>query len=115
MSDNDSIYDDFIEFRAVIIKAVALSWHDDNFKKSFHKNPVKALKDEFGYKYPFNIEFKGEERPKDDYKWYPEGTGAWVGPNNKLELVLPPKPEKGQETIALAAYHLRHLRIWDQD
>lgn len=115
MSGKGSVYDDFLEFRAVIVQAVALSWRDSKFKERFKENPKKAMKEYFEYDFPFRMNFIWDDTLKDeDYRWYPKGTGAWVGPSNKLELILPPKPEQGQETIALAAYHLSNLAVWDE-
>lgn len=115
MSGNGSVYDDFLEFRAVMVQAVARSWSDPDFKEKFEASPKQCLKEYFDYDFPFRIGFKWDETLKDsDYKWYPKGTGAWVGPNNKLELILPPKPEKDQASMALAAYHLGHLCLWDE-
>ena len=103
-------YDKFLKFRAVIVQSVALSWHDDQFKDAFKEDPVKALKERFDYDFPFGIHFSGNKAvSEEDYQWNPSGTGGWVGPNNTLELVLPPKPGKGQEAIALASYYADHL------
>lgn len=68
------------------------------------------MKNKFDYDFPFGIEFRGNKKVADDeYQWNPSGTGGWVGPNNTLELALPPKPEKGQESMALASYYANHL------
>ncbi len=116
MSSTGSVYDDFLTFRAVFIQAVALTWKDKDFKIRFMENPKEAMKEYFDYEYPFHMDLKTwyEKDIENKYIWYPTGTGAWVGPNNKLELVLPPKPEDGQETIALAAYHKNHLSMWEE-
>ncbi|MBT8339090.1 MAG: hypothetical protein HKP58_16105 [Desulfatitalea sp.] len=116
MSENKSVYDDFIEFRAIIVQCVALSWSDPTFKEEFNEHPIKTMKEYFGYEYPFDINFRFDREGSDkDYRWYPRGTGAWVGPNNKIKLVLPPKPPKNQMAIALSAYHVGHLFLWDED
>ncbi|BCS97258.1 hypothetical protein DSLASN_28900 [Desulfoluna limicola] len=103
-------YDKFLKLRSVAVQAVALAWHDPVFKEAFKEDPVSAMKVYFNYDFPFDIDFIGDkEGREDDYQWNPTGTGGWVGPNNTLELVLPPKPPKGQEALALAAYNANHL------
>lgn len=103
-------YDKFLKLRAIIIQCVALSWHDEDFKNKFKDDPTKVMKEKFNYEFPFAIEFMGNKKVSDDeYQWNPPGTGGWVGPNNTLELILPPKPKKGEESIALASYYANHL------
>lgn len=103
-------YDKFLKLRSVVIQSVALAWHDPNFKEEFKENPINAMRVYFNYEFPFDILFSGKKEARDeDYQWNPAGTGGWVGPNNALEMILPPKPPKGQEAIALAAYNANHL------
>ncbi|WP_116136273.1 BMA_0021/BMA_0022 family TOMM bacteriocin [Trinickia diaoshuihuensis] len=100
-------YDQFLEFRAVIIEAIALAWRDADFLGELRKDPKQALKDQFGYEYPAQVNLKVNNNTS---TWLPDLTGGWkTNQLNALELVLPPAPAPDQMTVALAAYNAKHL------
>jgi ribosomally synthesized peptide (two-chain TOMM family) len=105
-------YHQFLEYRAVIIQAIAVAWHDEAFRARLKANPKEALLERFGYRYPFNLGLKVQ---LDTSKWTLVTNGGWTTlENNVLELVLPPAPEKREEyAVALAAYNAKHISVYD--
>lgn len=100
-------YDQFLEFRAVIIEAIALAWRDPAFLAELREAPKRALKERFDYEYPVQVNLKVHN---DTSTWMPGLTGGWkTNEFNALELVFPPAPEPDQMTVALAAYNAKHL------
>jgi ribosomally synthesized peptide (two-chain TOMM family) len=99
-------YQQFLEYRAVIVQAIAVAWHDDAFRVKLVDDPQKALADRFGYRYPFSLAL-------DTSEWTPATNGGWTTlENNVLELVLPPAPaDPEQHAIALAAYNAKHISV----
>jgi ribosomally synthesized peptide (two-chain TOMM family) len=96
------VYDTFLTCRAMIIRAIALSWKDRTYHDAFREDPKRFLKREFGYTFPYDMTLKIQESTS---IWRPELVGSWIVEHqNKLKLVLPPKPAEGEEPIALAAY-----------
>ncbi|MCV6591106.1 MAG: BMA_0021/BMA_0022 family TOMM bacteriocin [Marinobacterium sp.] len=107
-----STYQDFINLRAVIVRSVGLGWRNKKFQKEFMKDPAKAMESTFGYKFPFGFEFSTWDA---DNSWTPELTGGWSGENNRLVMMLPPKPENPEEAAeALAAYNLERLNFFSK-
>ncbi|MGH8779291.1 BMA_0021/BMA_0022 family TOMM bacteriocin [Paraburkholderia sp.] len=107
-------YDEFLEYRAVIVQAIAASWHDPAFLEQLIEHPKAALFERFGYRYPLNLALKVHA---DSAMWSPPTNGGWITKeNNSLELVLPPAPEQqDQFAIALAAYNAKHIDILGYD
>ncbi|KVC99565.1 hypothetical protein WI77_00980 [Burkholderia ubonensis] len=105
-------YEQFLEYRAVIIQAIALAWKSEDFRKDLEKHPIKTLKKQFKYDFPFQLDLKVQ--PKSS-RWTPDVNGDWTsGHNNKLTLVLPPAPkDEAQFAQALAAYNANHITIVD--
>jgi ribosomally synthesized peptide (two-chain TOMM family) len=103
-------YEQFLEYRAVIVQAIAVAWHDDAFRDKLVEDPKKALKERFDYHYPFNLALKAQ---LDTSEWTPASNGGWTTlENNVLELVLPPAPaDEKQHAIALAAYNAKHISV----
>jgi ribosomally synthesized peptide (two-chain TOMM family) len=103
-------YQQFLEYRAVIVQAIAVAWHDDAFRVKLVDDPQKALADRFGYRYPFSLALKAQ---LDTSEWTPATNGGWTTfENNVLELVLPPAPaDPEQHAIALAAYNAKHISV----
>ena len=100
-------YDQFLEFRAVIIEAIALAWRDPAFLAELRENPKHALKERFNYAYPAQVNLKVQN---DTSTWMPGLTGGWKTTRfTALEIVFPPAPEPEQMTVALAAYNAKHL------
>ncbi|SDG17240.1 BMA_0021/BMA_0022 family TOMM bacteriocin [Paraburkholderia phenazinium] len=114
MTENTSIptYEQFLEYRAVIIKAIATAWHDKAFLKELEAHPVETLKERFGYDYPFKIALKVHSPSA---KWTPEINGGWTTQkNNTFTLILPPAPaKKEQYALALASYNSNHIYLMD--
>jgi ribosomally synthesized peptide (two-chain TOMM family) len=104
-------YEQFLEYRAVIIKAIARAWRDPAYRHLLKENPIAALKT-LGYSYPFKIKLKVQT---DTSKWTPGANGGWTTcRQNKLTLVLPPAPAKKEDyAIALASYNANHIDIMD--
>lgn len=100
-------YDQFLEFRAVIIQAIALAWNDPTFFDQLVEDPKDALEKHFGYEYPVPVELKVQ---RDTSTWLPDLVGGWkTNQLNALELILPPAPAQEQMAVALAAYNAKHL------
>ncbi|RQR61896.1 hypothetical protein DIE07_07610 [Burkholderia sp. Bp9002] len=105
-------YEQFLEYRAVIIRAIALSWHSTVFLDELEADPVKALREHFDYHFPFRLDLKVQTKSS---AWTPSVNGDWTsGHKNKLTLVLPPAPaDETQFAQALAAYNANHVTIMD--
>lgn len=101
-----SVYDKFLELRAAHVQAVSLAWSDDSLRKEYKKDPPAFMAKYLNYDFPFNINLQVDER---NDTWSSEKTGGWVGINNVYEMVIPPRPKRGQEGLALADYHRNHL------
>ncbi|TKC86002.1 hypothetical protein FAZ69_22100 [Trinickia terrae] len=113
MSSLDSsfpTYQQFLEYRAVIIQAIAATWHDEAFRERLKANPKEALRERFGYRYPFKLALKVNF---DTAEWTPVSNGGWTAlENNSLELVLPPAPARREQyAAALAAYNAKHISL----
>jgi ribosomally synthesized peptide (two-chain TOMM family) len=117
MKINVTSYEKFIEFRAAIIRGIGLAWQDADYKKRLLQNPKAALLEQFGYRFPFNLELKADDR---NATWTPTLNAGWVvHRENTLELVLPPKPKSHDgvdprqqaliEARSLAEYNASHL------
>jgi len=114
MTQDSSIptYEQFLEYRAVIIKAIATAWHDHKFLHHFKEHPISALSQRFDYDYPFKINLTVHTHSA---KWTPDINGGWTTQQkNKFTLVLPPAPaNKEEHAIALAFYNAKHIYIMD--
>lgn len=100
-------YNEFLEYRAVIVQAIAAAWHDPQFLAQLVQHPQAALHTRFDYKFPFNTDLHVQV---DSSNWTPASNGGWTTNQvNVLELVLPPAPPPGQASVALAAYNARHI------
>ncbi|MEM7251274.1 MAG: BMA_0021/BMA_0022 family TOMM bacteriocin [Pseudomonadota bacterium] len=99
-------YDLFLEARVYIVRAVALAWKDEAFKRDFLKDPAKAMEEAFGYVWPYNVEFEAFASRE---RWQPELVQGWRGAINVIELPLPPAPPKDQRAEAIGVYGAEHL------
>jgi len=100
---SDSLFDDFIHFRAAIERAVSITWNHERFRTQFLENPLLAMNSQFGYDCPFDVTMKAKRA--DDH-FDPVHTGGWVGANNTVRLYLPPVPEDPkQKAEALATFN----------
>ncbi len=112
-SADKSTYDKFLEYRAVVIEAIAKAWQDEVFYEELKADPVVALKDGLDYDFPFNMNLAINP---ENAVWDPETTVDWiVNTENSLELILPPKPEEGEEAVALAKYNSSHLTFLTEE
>ena len=104
---SSSRYDDFIDLRGAMVRAVALTWNPDGkFKQKFLENPLGAMQEAFDYECPFDLALQATESgPGNEHHYDALHTGGWVGTNNAVELRLPPAPAKEQRAEALAAYN----------
>lgn len=107
LKPTSSTYDTFLNYRATIIRAIALAWSDEKFKAALFHDPKVALKEAFDYDFPYDMDLTVLNGSA---TWSPLLTVGWtVTEQNTVELSLPPKPERGQEAIALAQYNAKHL------
>ena len=103
----ESSYDKFLQFRSVVIQAIAKAWQDEAFHEQLKLSPKVALKEAFDYDFPFNLDLKTND---DNAAWDQTEQGGWlVYEQNDLEMILPPPPAPEQEAVALAAYNAQHI------
>ncbi|WP_338848122.1 BMA_0021/BMA_0022 family TOMM bacteriocin [Massilia sp. W12] len=110
------IYDKFMQFRAVILCAVAECWSNPEFEQAMLDNTPKALFDAFGYIYPFSYRLTAQQGASE---YTPRETLGWViNKQEKIRLPLPPKPvaapgvsQPELEARALANYYLHHISL----
>ncbi len=103
-------YESFLELHEVWLRAIALSWKDERFKKMLIEDTEKALQEYLNFKSPWNINIKVIKPEDSSAKWHPasdDKEGFWELPKDKFTYGLPPKPElpEDDEAIALAAYN----------
>lgn len=103
-------YTQFLEYRAVIIRAIAAAWRDQAFFNGLKEDPIHQLHETFGYHYPFHFDLKVQDHSS---TWTPSVNGGWTAEKlNSLELFLPPAPaDKTQYLDALAAYGAKHISV----
>lgn len=108
-------YASFLEFEEVYLRAIALAWKDEVFKKELLEHAETALDKYFNYKCPWSLDLFVREVTKTERAkgagWHPSNEahrGFWSLPNNTFLYGLPPKPiniDPDEEPIALAAYN----------
>ncbi|MCA8299977.1 BMA_0021/BMA_0022 family TOMM bacteriocin [Burkholderia seminalis] len=105
-------YEQFLEYRATVIRAIALAWHSSAFLDELEADPIEALREHFDYHFPFRLDLKVQPKSSE---WTPTVNGDWTaGRRNKLTLYLPPAPaDKAQFAQALAAYNANHITIME--
>ncbi|WP_166875268.1 BMA_0021/BMA_0022 family TOMM bacteriocin [Massilia mucilaginosa] len=102
-----SNYDTFLQYRALIIRAIALAWKDPAFKSALYATPKEALKESLRYDFPYDMELAVIPNSA---SWRPELNAGWIcHTQNVVGLTLPPRPEPGEEAVALAEYNARFL------
>ncbi|WP_028311207.1 BMA_0021/BMA_0022 family TOMM bacteriocin [Derxia gummosa] len=100
-------YDKFLEYRAVIMQAIAKAWSNESFYRELVADPRAALLEHFGYEVPFKIAI---EIDTESDEWLPTTVADWkVLKNNRLRMVLPPAPPVEERIEALADYNRYHL------
>ncbi|KVD88859.1 hypothetical protein WS62_16085 [Burkholderia sp. ABCPW 14] len=108
MADNNAVpsQESMLEFQEVYLRAIALSWENDEFRKKLLADPYDALECYLDYRCPWILNLKiVEVNPKDGYGWKPH-TRRWHLPLNAMSIGIPTRPgELADEGIALAAYN----------
>jgi ribosomally synthesized peptide (two-chain TOMM family) len=106
--DDYGTYDRFIAYRAAVMRAIALAWRDEQFRKQLIEDPKQAMKAGIGYDFPFNMELRVHT---DSATWKPLTVTDWrVDRRNLLQMVLPPRPANEADRVeALAAFNASHL------
>lgn len=100
-------YETFLQYRAVILRAIGRAWTDPAFKSALQEKPKTALKSAFRYDFPYDMNLSVLDGSAE---WTPAANGGWTNTmQNQVTLVLPPKPEAGQEAVALAEYNANNL------
>ncbi len=102
-------FEEFVRLRAAIVRAVGMSWGNEEFRAAFLKDPLQAMKDWFQYECPFSLDLT--VTPSDEHNKHcfnPSKTGGWVGLDTTITLVLPPAPKADQRAEALGSYNLEH-------
>ena len=118
MNERNSTYDKFLELRAATVESIALAWSEKALSDEYRKDPIGFMREYLGYEFPFKMKLEIEEATTSDEKrrWLPQETGGWVGPNNTLEMILPPKPkDEKHEAIALSVYNAKHLTMFNEN
>lgn len=108
---SNSLYDDFNQLRAAIVRAASRSWQDEHFKNAFVETPLQAMENGCGYQCPFNVGMKVKlSNPTTNPHWFdPVHTGGWIGTNNTVRLYIPPAPtDPKQKAEALATFTQAH-------
>ncbi len=103
-----SQYRTFLDYRGIIICAVAKAWKDSVFWDELVADPQKALLKHFNYHFPYDLELSVNENSAE---YRPDIVTDWKAIQfASITLMLPPAPENESErAIALAAYNLKHL------
>lgn len=102
-----SSYDTFLTYRATIIRAIALAWRDPAFARDLEHNPKEALKERLHYDFPYDMDLS--VIPASATFNAPVNLDWISHTRNVVGLTLPPRPEPGQEAVALAEYNARFL------
>ncbi|MBC7860140.1 MAG: hypothetical protein H7Z39_15500 [Burkholderiaceae bacterium] len=102
-TNNLPSYESLLEFQEVYLRAIALSWRDEEFKKALEDDALLALQHYFAYKCPWNINLNVvAPGPRDGWD---KQAKKWNLPKNSMTFGVPLKPEADEECIALAAYN----------
>lgn len=106
MAQNNSVptLDSMLELQEVFLRAIALSWQDEVFKRALLSNPLDALGRYFDYQCPWLIDLNIAEAGP-DFGWN-TAKQRWSLPRNAMTFGVPARPAPAaDETIALAAYN----------
>lgn len=97
-------YETLLEFQEVYLRAVALSWTDEDFKKELIHDANMALQKYFAYKCPWTVNLSVDEPKDSNYGWNSD-LKSWNLPKNSIGIGIPVKPDKDSQAVALAAYN----------
>lgn len=96
-------------WRPVLLKAVALAWHNEKFRTALLADAKDAFaKWSFGWEVPEHLDLEFVEQEGDaGWSWDEEACdGSWDKlPKSKLTITLPTAPPPEQQAIALADYN----------
>ncbi len=104
-----SIDGDLMAFRTAWLRAVALAWSNEEFRRTLVESPKQALEQYFSFTWPWQdpsvLDFR--VRAEDEFQWIGDD---WVWPIDKedsLRLYLPLRPnlEPEERALALADYY----------
>lgn len=103
-----SPYQAFLDYRAIIICAIAKAWKDEVFKEELLANPKHALSVHFGYRFPYDMDLTVNANSAE---YRPDLVNDWRAIEfASITLMLPPAPkDESERALALAEYNLRHL------
>lgn len=97
-------YESLLEFQEVYLQAIALAWKDEDFKQELLNDAETALGKAFGYKNPWSVKLS-VVMPNDREAGWNSDQNRWYLPRNTIHIGLPKKPDKDEQTMALAAYN----------
>lgn len=109
MAENNAVptHQSLLDFPEVYLRAIALSWENEQFKRELLADPLDALERYFDYRCPWILNLKVAEMPPDEshYGWDAKRQ-RWNLPVNTLRVGIPTPPKHlAEEGIALAAYN----------
>ena len=96
-------YEALLEFQEVYMRAIALAWRDEEFKKMLLADPLFAMQRYLHYRCPWNIDVKVTEAPAGS--GWDSVSRSWNLPRNGMTFGVPNRPKVEEESIALAAYN----------
>jgi ribosomally synthesized peptide (two-chain TOMM family) len=91
------------DWQVVWLKAVAKAWRDKSFEEKLKKDPRQALKEDFNFEFPQDVNFTlttAEEAGTDAAAR--GGHFQASNPNMNLRMHLPPPPSDNEQAVALA-------------
>ncbi|ABC37086.1 BMA_0021/BMA_0022 family TOMM bacteriocin [Burkholderia thailandensis] len=109
MADNNAVptQQSLLEFQEIYLRAIALAWENEEFKRKLLADPHDALERYLDYRCPWILNLKIVEAPANEpaYGWNAEKQ-RWYLPVNSLSVGIPAQPANlAEEAIALAAYN----------
>jgi len=97
----------FNNFRSVILCAIAEAWANPQFKQDLESKPIEALKSQFAYTFPFDLELVCDPNSA---VYEPEVANDWVAKQfSSVTINLPPAPSVEERGVALATYNEKHM------
>lgn len=97
-------YETLLEFQEVYLRAVALAWSDPKFKAQLLADPDQALRDNFGYICPWNVDLSVMEAKGPGDGWDPVAK-RWKLPLLRTTFGVPKAPPFDEQLVAFAAYN----------
>ena len=103
--DSSDAYTKMREWQHVWLRAIALAWHDADFKCLLLEDARTAFAKYLEYDLPTTLELTIFEVDSDDVEWNDQGNVDWHElPPNRLQMPLPPAPKLEDQAIAIADY-----------